>query len=100
MGDVKKNVKLKTSHNKLVEYKHQGNIVAKLLVKPSDAHLNLKELMAYCLTPVPYCIATADGYLAKTDKSKSFSFLTKGIPDEPAPIASMLTIEDGNVLFY
>ena len=29
-------------------------------------------VLKYPLTPVPYAIGTADGFLAKTDKSKGF----------------------------
>ena len=39
-------------------------------------------MVKYCLTPVPYCIGTADGYLAKTNKTVGFSFLNKNIMDE------------------
>jgi len=44
-----------------------------LLVKAQAANLqlDLEEIMKYQLTPVPYCIVTADGFLAKTDKSKA-----------------------------
>jgi hypothetical protein len=102
MASMKKKVKLTNSQSKVVEYKHQGNIVMKLLVKSQggDIRLDMEGLMKFCLAPVPYCIGTADGFLAKTDKSKSFHHLTKGIMDAPLPNVDTLTIEDGNVLFY
>ena len=61
----------------------------------------MKELMSFQLTPVPCSLATADNFMAKTDKSTSFHLLTKGIenPDSP-PDAETLTVIDGNVIFH
>ena len=57
--------------------------------------------MAYPLTVVPFSLATADGYLAKTDKSKAFQHLTKDCPDANVPpVAEMLTVYNGNACFY
>jgi hypothetical protein len=61
----------------------------------------LKELLAYPLTPVPYSIATPDGFLNKTDKSKGYHLLTKDVEDvPPPPDDKALVIEDGNAAFY
>ena len=101
MASAKKKVKLITSsQSKLVEYKHMGNIVTKLLVKSQDSQLNIAEVMRFCLTLVPYCIGTSDGYLAKTNKAIGFSFVTKEIMDEKLPNDRVLTTEDENALFY
>lgn len=100
MADVQRKVKLTSSASKVVEYRHTGNIVTHLLVKPQECKLDMAELMKYCLTPVPYCIGTADNYLAKTNKAQSFTCITKGLSDEQIPSADVLTIEDGNALFY
>jgi hypothetical protein len=63
--------------------------------------LDLKELMAYPLTPVPYSIGTADGYLAKTDKAKAFHYLTKECENALIPPEKdTLTVHDGNACFY
>ena len=63
--------------------------------------LDLKELMTYPLTPVPFSIGTADGFLAKTDKSKSFQYVTKECEDAPIPAPeSTLVVYDGNAYFY
>ena len=51
--------------------------------------------------PVPSSIGTPDGSLAKTDKSKGFHYLTKGIGDAEIQDKSMtMYIEDGNSTFY
>ncbi|KAG1654838.1 hypothetical protein GQR58_024821 [Nymphon striatum] len=46
-------------------------------------------------------VAAFYGFLLKTDKSKDFSHLTKGITDAvPPPDHATLNIEDGNATFY
>ncbi|XP_070203645.1 uncharacterized protein [Littorina saxatilis] len=87
MADTSKRVTLKSTQNKLTEYKHQGNVAFQLLVKSQEGDLNmdLKELMTYQLTPVPYSLGTADSYLAKTDKSAAFHYLTKTVEDAAPP---------------
>ena len=83
MADTSKRVTLKSTQNKVTEYKHQGNVAFQLLVKSQEGDLNmdLKQLMTYQLTPVPYSLGTADGFLAKTDKSTAFHYLTKTVED-------------------
>jgi len=51
--------------------------------------------MSYPLTPVP------DGYLTRTDNSKGFDYLMKGIVSAQLPDQeTTMIVEDGNVLFY
>ena len=101
MADMNKSVSVKTSDNKLVEYKNQGNIMAKLLVKALEGEqLDLDQIMKFCLTPIPYCLATADGYLAKNEKSKSLACFTKEVGNKKMPTDKSLTVEDGNAIFY
>ena len=69
---MSKTTKVKTKNNKVIEYKEQGNIAFQLLVKGEGLKLDMRELMTYPITPVPHCIGTADGYFAKTDKSRGF----------------------------
>jgi hypothetical protein len=102
MANMNKSVKLKTN-NKVVEYKQQGNVALQLLVhsQSEDGRLDLRSILAYPLTPVPYSIATADGFFAKTDKSKGYHFLIKDLEDEASPPPeTTLVIEDGNAMFY
>ncbi len=101
--DMHKTAKVKTKANKVIEYKQQGNIAFRLLVQSQmqGVQLDMKELMTYPLTPVPYSIGTSDGYLAKTDKSKGFTYLTKDREDAVlSDSIPTLTIEDGNASFY
>ena len=63
----------------------------------------MKELMTYMypLTPVRYGIGMPDGFLAKTDKSKSFHHLSKYQADANVPPPNdTLVIYDGNAYFY
>ena len=92
------------TQNKVVEYKQQGNIAFHLLVKSqtqSERKLDLDKLLTYPLTPVPYSIGLADGFLAKTDKSKGYKHVVKDCDDAklPDPRQNLIT-EDGNAVFH
>ena len=103
MSDMNKTIRVKTAKNKVVEYKQQGNIAFQLLVwsQSQDRRIDMKELMAFPLTPIPYSIGTADGFLAKTDKAKGYHHLTKDIEDAVVLQGERtLVIEDGNASFY
>jgi len=52
--------------------------------------------------PVPYSIGLADGFLAKTDKSKGFKHVVKGCDDADLPSnpKESLITEDGNAIFH
>ena len=102
-ADKNKTAKVLTSKNRVIEYKQQGNIAFKLLVQSQmqEERLSTKELVAYPLTPIPYSTGTADGRLLKTDKSKGFHFLTKGVEQETRPPDTLtLIVSDGNATFY
>ena len=63
--------------------------------------VEIKDLMKYPLTPVPYRLATADGFFNQTDKSKGFHYLMKDVENDPMPASeTSLIIEDGNVVFH
>jgi len=103
LAETHKTVKLKTSKNKVVEYKQQGNVAFQLLVRSQSEglQLDLQQLMSFPLTPVPYSIGTADGYLSKTDKSKGVHHLTKEVEDATITTATQtLVVEDGNAYFH
>ena len=60
----------------------------------------MTELMTDPLTPIPDSIGTADGLLLKTDKAKSFHYITKGVENESfIPSDSTLVMYDGNAMF-
>ena len=87
----------------MIELKHLGNIAFQLLIKSNEGKLNipLNELIAYQLTPVPYSLGMADGFLTKTDKSKAFHSLKDDIENvDPPTDGTTLTIIDGNAVFH
>lgn len=102
MGNNKKTVKIPTIQNKIIEYRHQGNVFLQLLMKvQKEGIISVNEFMTYPLTPVPYSLATADGYFIKTDKAKGFQFLIRDLENDILPpYEKTLTIEDGNALFH
>ena len=101
MADTSKTTKVKTSNNKVVELKHQGNIAFQLLVNSQKNNVALHEVMKYQLTPVPYCLGTSDGYLNKTNKAAGVKVLTSGIDDSSLPLDDKtLLVVDGNALFH
>ena len=101
LAHMHQTVKLSTSNNKLIEYKQQGNIAFQLLMKSRDKKLDLEKLMTYPLTPVPFSIGLADGFLAKTDKSKGFRYIVKDCDDAKLPQSEeAVVIEDGNAIFH
>ena len=103
MADTSKKVKLRSKENEVTELKQHGNIAFQLLVKSQQGHIDidLQELMAYQLTPIPYSMGTADGFLVKTDKSKSYHLLTKNSENaELPPEEEFLTVIDGHAVFH
>ena len=88
MADSNKRTKKRTKDNKVIELKQHGNIAFQLLVKSQEKKINidLEFIMQFQLTPVPYCLGTPDGFLAKTNKAKAFQFLTKETHDARVPV--------------
>ena len=100
-ADIGKKAIVKTSNNKTLEYKQQGNVAFKLLVKSQNHKLDLQELLRYPLMPVPSAIGTPDGHLLKTDKSKAFHRLVKDMDDaDVPPDKDTMNVEDGNAVFH
>ena len=62
---------------------------------------DLRLILSHPLTPVPYSIGTADGFLATTDKPNGYQLLVDELDDVPMPPPdSTLVIEDGNARVY
>ena len=95
-------VEEKNADNKIIECKHQSNVIAKLLVKALDKYmkLDMANIITYCPTPIPYSIDTTDGFVSKNDNTNSIGNLTKVTENAPNPQSNGLTIKNGNVLFY
>ncbi|CAB4016690.1 Hypothetical predicted protein [Paramuricea clavata] len=50
--------------------KADRDIFARLLVICGKREVSLRDVLTYCLGPIPWSLATADGCLAKTNKAK------------------------------
>ena len=105
MADNNKVAKIKNSQNKLIQYKHQGNIAFQVLLKAQNHNINiyiqeLMTIMTYQLTPVPYSLGTSDGFLGKTNKAKGLEYLTKDMVDEYPANTGNLLIMDGNAIYH
>ena len=68
----------KKEKNKLTVIKHQHNKIMKILIASQEnkIDLDLEEMINFPQTSVPFSLGTADGFLAKTDKSKGMHYLT------------------------
>lgn len=88
----------RTKDNTIHVFKQQHTIALHLLVK---AHEDVSKLMAFPLTPVPYCLATADGFFTRTNKAKGMEYL---LQDELHQLPSIeqngILIQDGNALYH
>ena len=80
LASMGKLVKLTTSAKK---DRAKGNVAFQLLAKsPTQTEkVYLRKLTEYPLTPVPYSIGLAEGFLAKTDKLKALHHIVKDIDD-------------------
>ena len=95
MDHLNKMVKETNADNKITEYKKESNVIAKLLVKAldKDVNLDIANILTYGLTPTPDSIGTADDFLSKNYKTKSFGNLTKDIENALNPQGNGLTIK-------
>ena len=86
----------------LIQYQEQSNLALTLLVKSQllDEPLNLDELMCYCLSPVPHCLGTADGFFAKTNKATMLHYVLDDRTEEVPYPKDAFFIQDGNALFH
>ena len=100
-----KKVKLTSTQGKTIQYQEQGDIAFQLLVKSQMCPnpVSIEELMAYSLTPVPHSLGTADGFMAKTCKSKILAYLTAEVSSVDGFYLrdeKVLYIEDGNARLH
>ena len=105
MASDNNKVTLTKSDQKKVSYRRDGSFVFNLLVqlqKLGTEVIDLRTFVSYPLTPVIYSIGTTDGFLAKTNKSKGFQWLTNSCVNSKYPESpeKTIVIEDGNAIFH
>ena len=74
LGRMNKKTTMKSLDKKVVQFKQQGNVAFQLFLRCQQLGIQVKlaDLVKFPMTPVPYSLATADGFFCKTDKSTTF----------------------------
>ena len=62
--------KISTSKQKTVNIRAERNLLGQLLILSQSNDISFDKLFQFSLSPVPWSLGTADGCLAKTDKSQ------------------------------
>ena len=93
---MSKRAKVKTKKEKLVSISADRNLFGRLVIAAKSRDINLKEVIPYELSSIPFSIAHLDGTLRKTTKSDLLAELEKPVCDEvqsqlPAPTNGMTT---------
>ena len=89
-----------STQKKTVQIKAERNLLGRLLFLSQQNDIDLEKLFKYPLAPIPWCLATADGSLVKTDKSSLMHHLEQMA--EPVTDLSMenaVYVVDGNAQF-
>ena len=90
--DLNRKIKVKASNNQEVVLKAERRLFAQMIVIAESRNLQMSEVLAHPLGPLPWTLAKPDGTLRKMNKSS----LEKGTPEECtsircySPILSML----------
>lgn len=99
-GDVQKKP---SKSSKLHLLKHDRNMFARLLVAIKSRNINLQEVFKFCLGPISYPLASADGSLAKTNKAMLLKVIEQEVPNnnhviDTPPQGSALMVDGMAVL--
>ena len=68
-ASIKKKITLKSPNEKVISIDADRNLFGRLLIVANSREVNLREVLAYELSPVPLSLAHCDGSLRKTTKS-------------------------------
>ncbi|KAL9975370.1 hypothetical protein ACROYT_G012525 [Oculina patagonica] len=79
-ASLSKKVKIRRAEEKEITINGDRSLFGRLLVVARNRHIDLKEVMSYELTNVPYALAHADGSLRKTTKSVLLAELERVSP--------------------
>ena len=72
-------VKVKASDEKITTVSADRELFGRLLIVANARQVNLKEVMSYELSPIPYALTHHDGSLRKTTKSQLADILEKNV---------------------
>ena len=90
------------SFSQVIQYQEQSDLALMLLVKSQqlDKPFKFRELMKFCLTPIPHSLDTPDGFFNKTNKATMLHYLLNDVPDNVQYPSDSIFIQDGNALFH
>ena len=78
---VGKKVTSKSKKGELVAMKNSKTLFAKMLLIAKSRKLQMEEVLKYSLRPFPGSLATSEGDLVKTEKSKLLHKIEEDVPD-------------------
>ncbi|KAK3698753.1 hypothetical protein QZH41_004049 [Actinostola sp. cb2023] len=97
-----KKVTIKSSNEKLVTIAEDRDLFGRLLIVAKVRQIDLREVLSFELSTIPYSLAHHDGTLRKTTKSVLLQILEKDVTVEPRlsslPAMSTVYIIDGMAL--
>ena len=85
-SDIGKKVAGKSKSGKLVTLRNSKALFAKMLLVAKSRQLEMKEVLKYSLRPFPCSLATNEGGLIKTVKSKLFNAIEGEVPDASSDV--------------
>jgi hypothetical protein len=83
---MERKTKVKTSKGQIVELKNDLKFVSRLLAVGKSRNVDMKDVLTYSLRKFPSPIATVDGKLVKTPKSKLMHILESRVEDSAIDI--------------
>ena len=90
---------LSVVQKKSVQIKSERNVLGRLLLLSQVNDTDLEKVFEYQLDPVPWCFATADGGMVKTNKALLMHHLENKVTDpRKPPDDSSVAVIDGNAI--
>lgn len=93
-----KKIHVKASNEKIITVNADRDLFGRLLIAANVRQINLKEVLCYELSPIPFALAHQDGSLRKTNKSTLATILeenTSTLPRLPVSTQNTVFIVDG-----
>ena len=100
---IASNTKAKIFKTKNKEIKIQRNLLGQLLVLSLEHEVDMKKVLCYPLSPVPWSLSTANGLPLKTNKSTLFHKIENTdclIRDDITKLPGTVYVVDGNSLLH
>ena len=78
---IAKTIKSKSKKGEIVALKNSKALFARMLLIAKSRNLDMQEVLCYSLRPYPRSLATSEGDLIKTAKSKFLAQIEAEVPD-------------------